>query len=618
MTSERNFKLQETIAIVALTARGFDLARQIRRMLPGAYIHALETRLARSQAEEFFSDTPAHLRGVFSEGTPIVAICAAGIVIRALAPLLADKNVEPPVVAVAEDGSSAVPLLGGHKGANAIARIIAHELGGSAAITTAGDLRLGIALDDPPPGWRIANPESAKEIMAAILGGEPVEKCLEAPDGGWLSGIPSVAGATRKILVTDHAVESRGNELVLHPPVLAIGIGCERDAPPDEAIELVKSALAQANISAKSVACVTSLELKADEPAVHAAASALNVPARFFDGPRLEAETPRLLNPSDLVFRETGCHGVAEASALVAAGPDSNLIVPKIKSSRVTCAIARSNIPIDAKSIGKPQGTLAIIGLGPGDPSLLSPAARAAVSKATDLVGYSLYLDMLGDWARGERRAYTLGEEEARCRFALSRAAEGRQVALICSGDPGIYALASLTLELVAEGNQPRWNRVALSIHPGISAMQMAAARAGAPLGHDFCAISLSDLLTPWPHIEKRLNAAASGDFVIALYNPASKRRQNQIERARNIVLAHRNPETPVVLARNLGRPGEQVTVVKLAELRAADIDMLTVILIGSSHTRTFVHGGKTWVYTPRGYAIAESHPKHPSQKSGP
>ncbi len=618
MMPVRNGKLQESIAIVALSAGGFDLARQIRRMLPGACLHALEPRLAGSQAEEFFSDTTAHLRRLFSEGTPIVAICAAGIVIRALAPLLADKNREPPVVAVAEDGSSAVPLLGGHKGANAIARIIAHELGGSAAITTAGDLRLGIALDDPPPGWRIANPETAKEIMAAILGGEPVEICLEAPDGGWLSEISSVAAVRHKIRVTDRAVEFRENELVLHPPVLAIGVGCERGASPDEAIALVKSALAQAQLSTNSVACITSLELKADEPAVHAVADALDVPARFFDAPSLETETPRLLNPSDLVFRETGCHGVAEASALAAAGPDASLIVPKIKSSRVTCAIARSNVPIDGKSIGKPRGSLAIIGIGPGDPSLLSPAARSVIAKATDLVGYGLYLDMLGDWARGERHAYALGEEEARCRFALDRAADGRQVALICSGDPGIYALASLALELVAEKSQVRWNRIALSVHPGISAMQMAAARIGAPLGHDFCAISLSDLLTPWPDIEKRLEAAAAGDFVIALYNPASRRRQNQIERARDIALAHRNPVTPVVLARNLGRPGEQVTVVKLADLRAADIDMLTVVLIGNSHTRTFTHGGKIWVYTPRGYAIAENHPKRPSKQSGP
>ena len=618
MTPERNGKFRESIAVIAITVDGFELARRIRRMFHGASLHALETRLAGSQAEEFFSDTPAHLRGLFSEGTPIIAICAAGIVIRALAPLLTDKNLEPPVVAVAEDGSCVVPLLGGHKGANAIARIIAHELGGSAAITTAGDLRLGIALDDPPPGWRIANPETAKDIMAAILGGGPVEKYLEAPDGGWLSGIPSIAGAPHKIRVTDQAVEIRENELALHPPVLTVGVGCERGASPDEAIELVKSALAGANLSAQSVACITSLELKADEPAVHVVADALGVLARFFDAPTLEAETPRLLNPSDLVFRETGCHGVAEASALAAAGPDSRLIVPKIKSSRATCAIARSNVPIDAQSIGRPRGSLAVIGIGPGDPSLLSPGARSVIAKATDLIGYSLYLDMLGDWARGERHAYALGEEEARCRYALDRAAEGRQVALICSGDPGIYALASLALELVAEKNQAGWNRIALSIHPGISAMQMAAARIGAPLGHDFCAISLSDLLTPWPDIEKRLEAAAFGDFVIALYNPASRRRQNQIERARDIVLAHRNPETPVVLARNLGRPGEQVAIVKLAELRAADIDMLTVVLIGNSHTRSFVHGGKIWVYTPRGYAIAESHPKRPSKQSRP
>ena len=186
--------------------------------------------------------------------------------------------------------------------------------------------------------------------------------------------------------------------------------------------------------------------------------------------------------------------------------------------------------------------------------------------------------------------------------MALDLAADGNRVALVSSGDAGIYGLASLAMELVA--TNPSWNRIALSIVPGISAMQAAAARIGAPLGHDFCTISLSDLLTPWPEIERRLRAAGEGDFVVALYNPASLRRRGHILRARDILLAHRAAETPVVIARNLGRAGESVLVTSLGALGADDVDMLTVVLIGNSQTKALRHGGTTWVYTPRGYRV--------------
>jgi cobalt-precorrin 5A hydrolase/precorrin-3B C17-methyltransferase len=601
-------------AIVALTPGGFALAHRLKGAMPGAKLHALRARLADSGADEYFDDTAAHLRGLFIGGTPIVAVCAAGIAIRALAPVISDKSREPAVVALAEDGSCAVPLLGGHKGANALARKIAKILGGTAAVTTAGDLRLGIALDEPPEGWRIANPEAVKTIAAALIAGEPVALRLECADGGWLSRseIKFVSDASLAIRVTDRETAPAGNELVFHPPVLAVGIGCERGAKPQEAIALVTSVLGSAGLSPKAVACIASLDIKMDEPAVHEAAQVLGVPARFFDAATLEAETPRLANPSDLVFRETGCHGVAEAAALAAAGPDGELIVAKTKSARATCAVARAPAALDASQIGRPCGEIAVVGIGPGDAATLSPEAHAVIADATDIVGYGLYLDLLGDWARGARHPYALGEEEIRCRAALDLAASGRRVALVSSGDSGVYGLATLVMELLA--NDASWSRIGLSVVPGISAMQAAAARIGAPLGHDFCAISLSDLLTPWSDIERRLAAAGEGDFVVALYNPASRRRRGHIERARDILLGHRSNETPVVLARNLGREGETVSVTTLRALSAADVDMLTIVLIGNSRTRTMRHGGKTWVYTPRGYRVAED---TPVRKSG-
>jgi cobalt-precorrin 5A hydrolase/precorrin-3B C17-methyltransferase len=198
--------------------------------------------------------------------------------------------------------------------------------------------------------------------------------------------------------------------------------------------------------------------------------------------------------------------------------------------------------------------------------------------------------------------------------MALDLAAGGRDVALVCSGDAGIYAMATLVYELIdrggnqASGNQASgnqdWPRVEIRGLPGVSAMQVAAARIGAPLGHDFCAISLSDLLTPWPVIERRLQAAAAGDFVIAFYNPVSQRRRSQLQAAKEILLRHRPAATPVVVARNLGRPGERVAVVALEALDIDAIDMLSLVIVGSSETRMVSRpDGGVWVYTPRGYA---------------
>ncbi len=327
------------------------------------------------------------------------------------------------------------------------------------------------------------------------------------------------------------------------------------------------------------------------------------MPARFFDPARLEAETPRLANPSDRVFREVGCHGVAEGAALAAAGPEGELIVAKTKSARATCAVARAPGPIlDA---GRPRGALAVVGLGPGAPDWRTPEASAAVRAASDLVGYRLYLDLSGPPAAGQiHHAYALGEEEIRVRAALDLAAEGRSVALVCSGDPGIYAMAALVFELLDREARADWKRVAVTVVPGVSALQAAAARIGAPLGHDFCAVSLSDLLTPWPAIEQRLKAAAEGDFVVALYNPVSKRRSRQLAAAVEILRTKRTGDTPVVLARNLGRPGEEIAVIALDELTPDRVDMLTVVLVGSTATRRVPRGeGGCWVYTPRGYA---------------
>jgi cobalt-precorrin 5A hydrolase/precorrin-3B C17-methyltransferase len=606
------------IAVVVLGPSGLPVAQRLAAALPSAVVHGFGPRIA--DAAIRFDDAADHLRQLFSSGEPIVAICASGIVIRSLAPLLADKRGEPPVVAVAEDGSVAVPLLGGHHGANDLAREIAAITGGTAAITTAGDVRLGLALDDPPPGWRVANPEAAKAVTAALLAGNPVELMIEnaEPDCGWLraafaatlplpsrEGLGGGAGSTAaRLLVTDRAAANDDNTLVLHPATLTMGIGCERGASAEEVRALVTQCLASAGLSPLSVAGIFSIALKAAEAAIHSVAESLAAPARFFTSDELLAETSRLTERSDIVFRETGCWGVAEGAALAAAGADAVLVVAKQRSARATCAVARSPRLIDAASRGRPRGRLAVVGIGPGDAGGRTADADAAIRAATDLVGYRLYLDLLGPLAAGKSlHSFDLGEEETRVRAALTLAAEGRCVALISSGDAGIYAMGSLVFELIERSGNPDWARVEIVGVPGVSAMQAAAARLGAPLGHDFCAVSLSDLLTPWPAIEQRLKAAAVGDFVIALYNPVSQRRRTQLAAARDILLASRPADTPVAIARNLGRAGEAVRITTLAALDCDDVDMLSIVLIGSSTTRAVARpDGGAWLYTPRGY----------------
>lgn len=603
--------------LLALSAGGAALARQLQAVLPDAEVHGLAARVP--DADRTFTDTAAHLQALFQAGRPIIGLCAAGILIRALAPLLADKRAEPPVLAIAEDGSAVVPLLGGHHGANRLARMLAPLAGGVAAVTTAGDVALGLAVDEPPPGWRVANPEAAKAVTAALLaGGEPLRLTVEAGTAEWLAPVAARFGdrGTRGVRITDRAAAVDDAVLTLHPPVLAVGIGCERDAPPGEVVALVRAVLDAAGLAAGAVACVASLMLKADEPALDAAAAELGVPARFFTAAELEAETPRLANPSDRVFREVGCHGVAEAAALAAAGPAAELIVVKTRSARATCAVARSPRPIDAGSVGRARGRLAIVGIGPGSAGWRTPEATRVLSEATDIVGYQLYLDLIADLIRGQRlHAPPMTEEEARARLALDLAAEGRRVALVSSGDAGVYGLAALAFELLDRAPDAAWRPVAVTVVPGISALLAAAARAGAPLGHDFCAISLSDLLTPWPDIVRRLDAAAAGDFVVALYNPVSQRRRGQLVEARAILLAHRPANTPVMLARNLGRAGETLRMVTLGELGVDDADMLTLVIIGSSHSRVVNHGGRTFVYTPRGYAAKAARQQREAQR---
>jgi cobalt-precorrin 5A hydrolase/precorrin-3B C17-methyltransferase len=565
--------------------------------------HAMASRVAEAISGEFIPCSPQDLKAtvsdIFLSRRPLIGVFASGVLIRLLAPLLDDKQRESAVVCLSDDGASVVPLIGGHHGANELARRIAEATGGHASITTASDVHFGADLESPD-GYVLANPHDLKPFVSALLDGAAVRAPHDTP---WLGSIPRSDESPLEIIISEMAAPGDPQRLVYHPRTLALGLGCVRGANPRELIELVDDAISRHNLAKESIACAASIDLKIDEPAILEVARHLCVPIRFFTAAELNEEASRLRNPSPVVLEEIGCPGVSEGAALRAAGPSGELIVEKTKAGRATCAVARAPSPIVVNSLGRKRGRLSVVGLGPGSAEWMSPAARSALRQANDWVGYSLYLDLVRGISDGQHQhSFALGEEEARVRHALDLALGGKDVALVCSGDAGIYAMASLVFERAEARNLS--GSMNIDVIPGISAFQAASARAGAMIGHDFCAISLSDLLTPWPVIRSRVSAAAEGDFVIAFYNPRSGKRQAQFEEAIDLVAKHRTPTTPVVIASNLGRPQERVRIVPLSKLDASEIDMLTVVLIGSTASRHFVGAdGRGWAYTPRDYA---------------
>jgi cobalt-precorrin 5A hydrolase/precorrin-3B C17-methyltransferase len=280
----------------------------------------------------------------------------------------------------------------------------------------------------------------------------------------------------------------------------------------------------------------------------------------------------------------------------------------KRKTKNATCALVKSPNPV-VEFVGKGRGRVALIGIGPGQGEWRTLEASVLIGQAEELIGYSLYLDLLGPIAAGKRQtSFPLGDEEERCRYALERAGEGANVALVCSGDSGIYAMGALVFELLDRsskdfGVSANAKKVEVISSPGVSALQAAAARSGAPLGNDFCAISLSDLLTPREDILKRLEAASVGDFVVALYNPVSKKRKKLFVDAIKILRKNRPQNTPVLLATSLGRVEEKVRYTNLDKVEVSEVDMLTVVIVGSSQSRLVTRGDGNKMYTPRGYA---------------
>ncbi|WP_166218207.1 precorrin-3B C(17)-methyltransferase [Pseudomonas atagonensis] len=558
-----------TPAIVILGQGSLATARRIQQVYPGAQIHGLSGRV--EGADCTYQEFGATLRTLYQQDTPIIALCAAGIVIRTLAPLLLEKGVEPPVLAVAEDGSAVVPLLGGLGGVNVMAREIAAGLEVVAAITTSGELRFGTCLLNPPSGYALADLELGKRFVSDLLAGHSVRVEGAAP---WLeqAQLPEDPQAQRSIHVGSAERQVSANELLIYPRSVAVAVNADfADLP-----NAVRVALQQAHVALQSLACLLAADSQMASTSLREAALELGVPLRFVSA------------QNDL-----------EALATVA--------VPAAKIVKVNnLAIAIAEQPLDVANVGRPRGRLAVIGLGPGAAELMVPAVKAELARATDVLGYETYVRMAGPFRDDQVQHCTDNREEMqRARHAFRLAAQGRSVIVVSSGDPGVFAMAAAVLEALHESDDPAWHSVDLEILPGVSASLATAAQAGAPLGHDFCVMSLSDNLKPWSIIEKRLDLAAEADLALAFYNPISRARPWQLGRALEIVAQHRAPATPVVLGRDIGRPGQTMRVTTLGQLTPEQVDMRTMVLVGSSTTCVFPRPeGGNWVYTPRWYGF--------------
>ncbi|MCK1793305.1 precorrin-3B C(17)-methyltransferase [Pseudomonas violetae] len=554
-------------AIVILGNGSLATARLIQRCLPGALIYGLSERV--EGADVVYQEFGATLREIYAANTPIIALCAAGIVIRTLAPLLLEKGVEPPVLVVAEDGSAVVPLLGGLGGVNVLAREIAQGLGITAAITTSGELRFGTCLLNPPSGYALGDLELGKRFVSDLLGGEPVRIEGHAP---WLAQaqLAQDQQARLAIHVASTEREPSANELLIYPKSVLVLVTEEVEGLADA----IRKHLHSAKIAVQSLACLLAHEKQMASQALRDAAVELNVPLRFSGAETVSDQLGELTAPPLVIRSDSG----------------------------ITIAVAEH--PLDPSRIGRARGRLAVIGLGPGAADLMVPAVKVELTRATDVLGYETYVRMAGPFRADQVLHCTDNREEMqRARHAFELAAQGRCVVVVSSGDPGVFAMAAAVLEALHESRDPAWHNVDLEILPGVSASLATAAQAGAPLGHDFCVLSLSDNLKPWDIIEKRLALAAEADLAMAFYNPISRSRPWQLGRALEIVAQYRMADTPVVLGRDIGRPGQTLRVTTLGQLTADQVDMRTMVLIGSSTTRVFPRAqGLPWVYTPRSY----------------
>ena len=555
-----------------------------------------------------------HLTSIWSENQAFIFCLAAGAVVRLIAPLLKNKAEDPAILVIDATGNYVISLCSGHQGkADLLSQIVAEQIGATAIITGASNSLSLPAIDTFgfTYGWRKGEGDWTG-AMAAVARQETVQVIQESGSILWQEHLPDDCSfyfgfpesqaeinpqARVWISSTKRKIGSKSDfpKVQWHPKVLWIGVGCERNTSKESIETAIDETCKTYHLATEAIAGIASIDLKADEKGIIEVCQRRNLIFKTFTSDELkQVDVP---TPSEVVEREVGTPSVAEAAAILAG---QNLKVSKQifksgnSSGAVTVAIAES----ETEYIGH-TGKLYLVGIGPGNLNQITPAAKAAIIEADAIVGYTLYVELIESLKRPAQivESSPITQEQQRAQRAIELAQWGLTVAVVSSGDCGIYGMAGLVLEELQLAN---WNGKApqVQVFPGISALQSAASRVGAPLMHDFCAISLSDLLTPWEIIQKRLKAAASGDFITTLYNPRSHKRTEQIITAQSIFAQHRSPNTPVAIVEKAYRDNEQITITTLDKMLDHPIDMLTTVIIGNNSTRNHAD----WMITPRGY----------------
>ncbi|MCE5312870.1 MAG: precorrin-3B C(17)-methyltransferase [Nitrospiraceae bacterium] len=574
--------------IFYITQNGKTLAEKINFLYPAAEIKKF---------------SPEAVRLAWRTGARLIFITAAGIVVRAIAPLVKDKKTDPAVVVLDEKARHVISLLSGHLGgANSLAIEIAEFLCAEPVITTASDINGLVSIDM----WAAENSlviedwEALPQVATKYLNNGMLlvynETSITLPSEFESVKDPDFAD----LLITDKkSIHSEAgaskSRLYLRPMDLVVGIGCNSSTSEDEIESAVKETLENNNLSFMSIKCLATIDIKTSETGLVSFAEKFGLPIVSFSAQQLNSVAG--IEKSEAVFRATGAHAVSEPAALLASD-SQDLLVRKQKLRNVTIAIARA---AHQKKMNKTKeerrGTIYIVGTGPGSYEQMTQRAVDAIISADVVIGYGTYLAQIEDLLK-DREVISTGmtQEIDRCRRAVEEASKGRLVVVVSGGDPGIYAMAGLVLELLKADAAD----IDVEVVPGVSAINACAALLGAPLMHDFASISLSDRLTPWELIEKRLDAAASADFVIALYNPRSMGRQEHINRAAKIIMRHRDPATPVGIVKAAYRENQEVIVTDLAHMTSHNIDMQTTVIIGNSRTTVF----NNMMITPRGYRV--------------
>ncbi len=535
----------------------------------------------------------------------IIFIGSIAASIRLINSFLTSKDQDPGVIVIDNKCTKIIPLIGLHQSnTKNIAFQIANLLGGEIIETNTSNNQSLLNLDSfgNQWGWErsgnikdwsklVIKQAKNEEIFCKQLSGNSLWKTSES--GKIINQI-----SEKKIEKADstfHVSIFDNNETTWHPPVLWIGIGCERNTSKELISNSLNNLLESRNLSRKSIAGLATVDIKKDEQGILKLAEEKNLPIKFFSKEDLSKII--IPNPSSVVEKEIGTSSVAEASCLLAAGEESKLLeekrIFKNQSGAVTIAVAESK-----NQYNPIHGEIHIIGSGPGDVSFLTSNAKKALSRCTVWIGYKMYLDLIKSLKRSDQVLIEskLTEEKERCSKAIKLAEEGIKVALISSGESGFYGMAGLLLELLQKIKKEY--RPYFEVHPGISSVQLAAAISGAPLMNDFCSVSLSDKLTPWSLIEKRIEGALVGDFVIALFNPQSIERNWQLKSVIDICLKSRHGDTPVLIARQVGRENQTKKFITLNTIPLKEIDMLSIIIIGNSQTTLI----DEIFLTPRGY----------------